>query len=56
MRLEGCGIKRVWPIFETKVLFYQSKANLDVRILFPNITHLIDPKIMQIVYARSHDI
>ena len=29
-------------IFKTKMLIYQSKAKLDVKILFGNITHLID--------------
>ena len=32
------------PIFEDKVLIYQSKDNLDVKI-FGNTTHLIDPEI-----------
>ena len=31
------------PIFKTKVLIYQSKANLDVKILFGKIKHLKDP-------------
>ena len=33
-RLEGCGIKSMWPIFKTKVLIYHSKANLDVKIFY----------------------
>ena len=37
------------PIFETKLLIYQSKANLDVKILFGNITHLIDLEIWEIL-------
>ena len=34
-------------IFKTKMLIYQSKANLDVKILFGNITDLIGPEIMK---------
>ena len=33
------------PIFETEMLIHQSKANLNVKILFSNNTHLIDPEI-----------
>ena len=32
-------------IFKTKMLIYLSKANLDVKIMFGNIIHLIDPEI-----------
>ena len=39
-RLAGCEIKSMRPIFKTKLLIYQSKANLDEKILFGNITHL----------------
>ena len=49
MSLGGCGKKRMRPIFETKLLIYQSKANLDVKILFGNITHLIDLEIWEIL-------
>ena len=31
-RLEGCGIKKMLPIFETKVLIYHSKATLDFNL------------------------
>ena len=44
-RLEGCEIKSMRPIFETKMLIYQSKANLDGKVLFGKITLLEDPKI-----------
>ena len=37
------------PIFETKMLIYQSKANLDVKTLFGNITHPIDPEITKML-------
>ena len=39
-RLEGCGIKSMWPIFKTKKFIYQSKINLDEKILFGKIKHL----------------
>ena len=39
-----CGIKSMWLIFKTKVSIYQSKANLDVKILFSSITHRMDPE------------
>ena len=31
-RLEGCGIKKMLPIFETKVLIYHSKVTLDFNL------------------------
>ena len=34
------GIKSMWPIFKNKTLIYESKANLDEKILFAEITHL----------------
>ena len=41
----GCGIKSMKPTFKTEMLIYQSKANLDEKILLGNITHFIEPKI-----------
>ena len=35
-------------LFETSMLIYQSKANLDVKFLFGNIAHLLDPEIRKI--------
>ena len=32
----------MWQIFKTKMLIYHSKAILYVKILFSNITHLVD--------------
>ena len=29
MRLAGCGIKSIRPIFKTEMFMYQSKANID---------------------------
>ena len=43
-RLEGCKINSMWPIFKTEMLIYQSRANLDVKILW-KINHLLDPEI-----------
>ena len=37
------------PIFETKMLLYQSKANLDVKISCSNITHLINLEIRKML-------
>ena len=37
------------PIFKTKVLTYQSTANLDENILFGKIAHLQDPKISKML-------
>ena len=39
--LASCGIQSRWLIFKDKVLIYQSKAKLDVNILFGNGTHLL---------------
>ena len=41
------------PVFETKTLSNQSKANLDVKILFGNIIHIIDPEITQMLEKES---
>ena len=41
----GCKIKSMRPIFTTKMLIYQSKANLDEKILFGEITHHLDSEI-----------
>ena len=49
-RSEGGGIKSMRLIFKkTKKLIYLSKANLDVKIVFGNITQLIDPEIWKIL-------
>ena len=45
MRLEGCDVKRMWPIFKTEILIYQSKANLNEKILFGKITYHMDKNI-----------
>ena len=39
----------LWPIFETKILIDQSTANLDMKILFGNITHLRDAEIRKML-------
>ena len=43
-RLAGSGIKRMRPIFKTKMLIYHSVANLDEKILFGKITHHLGPE------------
>ena len=48
-RLEGCGIKSMRPIFKTKMLIYQSKVNLDEKILFDSIPQLTDPEIRKML-------
>ena len=35
----------MWLLFKTKLLIYQSKANLDVKILFGKIIRHLDPAI-----------
>ena len=45
MRLAGSGLKNVWPIFKTKMFIFQSKANLDEKTLFGEITHHLDHEI-----------
>ena len=52
IRLVGCGIKSMRLISQTEMLIYQSKANLDEKVLFGKITHLQDPKIRN-MFARS---
>ena len=37
------------PIFKNRMLIYQSKADLDVKILFGKITHLVDPEIRKML-------
>ena len=47
-RLEGYGIKNMWPIFENKISIFQSKANLDEKMLLGKITHHLDLEIRKI--------
>ena len=37
------------PIFKTDMLIFQSKANLDEKILFGKITHHLDPAIRKML-------
>ena len=46
--LASYGIESMWPIFNIKILIYQSKAKLDGKILFGKITHHLDPAITKI--------
>ena len=47
-RLTGSVIKSMRPIFKTEMLIYQSKANLDQKILFGKINHHLDPEIWEV--------
>ena len=40
--MAGCGIKLIGAIFKIKILIYQLKANVDVKILFGKITNDLD--------------
>ena len=42
-------MKSVWAIFKTNMLTYQSKANLDEKILLCKITHHLDPEIRKML-------
>ena len=44
--LADYGIKSVWQIFKTEVLIYKSKVNLDENILFANILHPRNQKML----------
>ena len=48
-RLEGCGIKSIRPIFKTEMFIYQSKVNLNEKILFGSIPHLTDQEIRKML-------
>ena len=39
-RLASYGIKGMQPMFKNEILIYQSKVNLDEKILLGKITHL----------------
>ena len=39
----------MWPIFNIKMLIFQSKANLNEKILFGTITHLVDSEIRKML-------
>ena len=45
-------VKSVRPIFKTKMLICQSKANLDEKILLGKIIHHLDP-IIRKVFVRG---
>ena len=43
------------PVFKTRILIHQSKANLDEKILFGEITlHLSDPEIRKMMAKGLH--
>ena len=41
----NCGLKNMRPIFKTNTLFYHLKVNFDVKILFGQVIHFVDPKL-----------
>ena len=43
--LARCGIQSKWSIFKTEMFNCPSKAKSVLRILFSEITHLLDPKV-----------
>ena len=43
--LVGCEITNMRQIFKAEVFIYQSKANLDEKILFGKIAHHLGPEI-----------
>ena len=45
MPLAGYGIKSMWVMLKAKMLSFQSKANLDKKMLFAKITHHFDLEI-----------
>ena len=47
--LAGYGIKNRLPIFENKILIFQSKANLDEKTLLGKITHHLHPEIWKML-------
>ena len=62
MHLTCCEIKSNLPIFKTEMLIYESKVNLNEKILFRRITCDLDPKIRKMLargvfrnkYSRFH--
>ena len=50
----GCEMESMWPIFKTKMSDCQSKAKLDVRSWFGEITHLKYQKIRKISAEGGH--
>ena len=46
-------MKIMRPIFKTKMLIYQLKANLDEKFLFGKITHHLDPEIRELL-VKGH--
>ena len=39
----------MWPILKTKMIIFQSKANLCMKILFCKITHHLDPEVSKML-------
>ena len=43
----------MWTIFKTKMLIYQSKANLDEKILFGRINDHLNPEMRKMLLGRT---
>ena len=56
--LASFEIASMQPIFKIKMLFYQSKANLDEKILFGKVTHYLNSeikkKLVRVLYRNEH--
>ena len=48
-RLAGCEMQIMRPIFKTEMFIYQSKANVDEKILCGEITYHLDPEIRKLL-------
>ena len=46
-------MKNTWQMFKTEMLINQSKANLDVKILFDKITHLLSRFSTRRIFPRA---
>ena len=53
-RLAGYGVKGMCPIFKTKMLIFQAKANLHGKILFGKIIHHLSPEIERMLLRRIY--
>ena len=43
--MASSGIRFTQPMFKVEMLILKSKANIDVKILFGKITHLLNPEL-----------
>ena len=45
-------IKIMWSLFKVIMLIYQSKAKLDVKILFGKMTYILNPEIRKMLQGE----